>query len=58
MEGLEGGLILQSGRSMGTNIEYENVSLQIISKELSSSNRDEIIEDIVAIIRWKNRACA
>jgi hypothetical protein len=50
--------LTRSGRSITTTIPFENVSLQIISEELSSSKKGEIVEgDIVGIIRWKARTC-
>lgn len=51
-------LIAQNGRSITTITEYENVSIQIFSEDLSKPGQRDITEtDIVATARWKNRAC-
>ena len=53
-----GGLILQSGNSMATNTEYENVSIRIYSDtSLSSERGGTVAEDLVATITWKHRKC-
>jgi hypothetical protein len=53
-----GDLILQSGNSVVTNTEYENVSIRIYSDAPQSSDRDEtVVEDLVATITWKHRKC-
>lgn len=51
-------LILPGARSTTTKIGYENVVLQIFSKRIPSSRKNEIIEaDIAATIQWRNRTC-
>ena len=51
-------LITQSGPSMTTNIEYENVSIQIYGATLPSKHKNEIaVSEVVATIKWKQRAC-
>jgi hypothetical protein len=50
--------LTRAGHSITTTIQFENVSLQIFSEELSSSKKGEIVEgDVVGIIRWKTRRC-
>lgn len=54
----EGTLITQGGHSVSTNIDFENVAIQIVSEQLPASGKGEIAErDIVATIQWKHRAC-
>jgi hypothetical protein len=53
-----GDLIVRSGHGMTTNVEYENVLIQIVDKELSSSRHGVTVEGaIVATIHWKHRKC-
>jgi hypothetical protein len=53
-----GNLITQSGHSITTNMDFENVSIQIFGQELRASSPGEIAEDdIVATVHWKNRKC-
>ena len=55
---LAGNLITLGGHSITTNIDFENVSIQVFSEELPASNQREIVErDIVATAHWKNRKC-
>jgi len=55
---LEGTLITQGGHSLSTNVDFENVTLQIVSEQLPVSHKGEIVErDILATIRWKHRRC-
>ncbi|MBZ5531769.1 MAG: hypothetical protein LAO20_10085 [Acidobacteriia bacterium] len=50
--------ISESGRSLVTSSEYENISIQIYSAVLPSSTKHEIVADnVAATIRWKNRRC-
>jgi hypothetical protein len=51
-------LITRTGPGMTTTIDFENVSIQVVSKVVSgSTNRPLITEDVAAIIQWKNRKC-
>jgi hypothetical protein len=51
-------LITRSGNSITTNIDFANVSIQIVSKALPASSHGEIAEgDITATVHWKNRKC-
>jgi hypothetical protein len=50
--------LTRAGHSITTTIQFENVSLQIVSEELSTAKKEEIVEgDTVGIIRWKARRC-
>jgi hypothetical protein len=51
-------LITQEGGGITTTAVFENVTIQIFGKDLSAPHKHEIVEDdIVAIVRWKNRKC-
>jgi hypothetical protein len=49
-------MILQSGRGMAMNTEYENVSIVIYS-DASQRQGQTVARDIVATITWKHRTC-
>jgi hypothetical protein len=51
-------VITRTGPGMTTNIDFENVSIQVVSKVVSGSTKRPLItEDVAAIIQWKNRKC-
>jgi len=50
-------LITIVGPEMTTDTEYENVSIQIHSHVLHASRKSEVVDDIAATIKWKNRKC-
>ena len=51
-------MITETGNSLVTFSEYENVSIQIYSAILPTSKKHKIAaDDVAAIIRWKNRKC-
>ena len=53
-----GELILQSGSSLTTTIDFENVFIQIVSRRMPTSDASTTrIEDVVASVHWKNREC-
>jgi hypothetical protein len=53
-----GALITQGGHSLTTNIDFENVSIQIYSgASRASDQRGITADDVVARIIWKNRRC-
>jgi hypothetical protein len=55
---LERDLINISGHSVTTTMDFTNVSIQIIGRELSTKvQRDVVDEEVVATIRWKARRC-
>ncbi|WP_348265166.1 hypothetical protein P8935_11630 [Telmatobacter sp. DSM 110680] len=52
------GLISVSGTGMNQLDDYENVSIDVYSKVLSSSKRKMTVEgNLAAVIRWKHRKC-
>jgi hypothetical protein len=52
------GLTTITGHAMRKTEDYENVTLQIDSVLLTGSpEKNAIVEDIVATIKWKNRLC-
>lgn len=56
--GLGGGdEISESGHSLVTSSQYENVSIHIYSAVSSSKNREIVAADIAAVLRWNNRKC-
>jgi len=51
-------MIAETGKSLTTLSEYENVSIQIYSALLPNSKKPKIVlDDLAAVIRWKNRKC-
>lgn len=47
----EGNLITIVGHGMTTNMDYENVSIQIYSNALRASKKSEVVDDIAATIK-------
>ena len=56
-KGFERDLIIIDGPGMTTNIEYENVSIQISSHVLRASRKNMAVNTIAATIIWKQRKC-
>jgi hypothetical protein len=55
---LGGNLITEGGHSVVTNMDFANVSVQIVGEDLSTSISEGIVErDVVATVHWKNRKC-
>jgi hypothetical protein len=53
-----GNLITESGLSMTTNIEFENVLIQIYGATLPSRHKKETtVNEVVATVKWKQRMC-
>ncbi len=53
-----GNLITQSGHSLTTNIEFENVTLQIYGSTSPSDRKNAIkVNEVVATVKWKDRIC-
>lgn len=51
-------MIITAGVGMSTNIEYENISVQLFSHVVSGRKRISFIDDnVAATIIWKNRKC-
>lgn len=51
-------LMIQDGHTMTTNIEYENVLVQIFGATLPSRHKHETtVNEVVATIKWKQRVC-
>ena len=51
------GLTDVAGRGMTTNVEYENVTLQIHSAVIGGTGKESTVENVAAVIHWKNRKC-
>jgi hypothetical protein len=50
--------ITESGQSLTTNIDYENVSIRIYGATLPSKHKNEIaVNEVVATVKWKHRIC-
>lgn len=49
--------ISEMGNTVTTTTEYQNVSLDVVAKDLPSKRHEIIEETVVAIIHWKNRKC-
>jgi hypothetical protein len=53
-----GTLITQGGQSLTTNVDYANVSIQIFGDASTVVGKDGIVADeVVAVLKWKNRTC-
>lgn len=53
-----GNLVTQSGQSVTTKIEYENVSIRVYGVTLPSKHKNEIaVNEVVATVKWKQRSC-
>ena len=51
-------LITQGGDSLTTNIEFENVSIQIYGATSPSDHKREItVNEVIATVKWKQRMC-
>jgi len=48
--------ITQSGGSLTTNIDFQNVSIQIYGNA-TSEKRGITVDEVVATLKWKNRKC-
>jgi len=57
LKGIAGNLSTESGQDLTTNIEFDNVSIQIYAQILSASKRRTIVDEVAATLRWKNRKC-
>jgi hypothetical protein len=56
-KGFERGDLIELGHSLTITAEFEKVSIQIVSKELSARRHTINVENVVAVVRWKNRTC-
>jgi hypothetical protein len=54
---LEQGMTTQSGASMVSDEEYQNVSIQIYSNVLSQEKDAVTADEVTATLKWKNRKC-
>ena len=53
-----GSLITQSGKGLTTTMDFEHVSIQFYAAVLSSDHkRETVVDEVVATVKWKNRAC-
>jgi hypothetical protein len=52
-----GSLITQSGQSMTTNIDFQNVSIEIYGATSSAGEGGTVVDEVTATLRWKNRKC-
>lgn len=58
LKGVAGNLITKSGQGLTTNIDFENVSIQIYGQILSAASKGETtVNEVAATLRWKNRKC-
>lgn len=49
----------QEGQGLTTYIDYQNVSVQIYGNVTSGpKSQTEVVDNVVATIRWKNRKCS
>jgi hypothetical protein len=51
------GLIVVAGPGRTTIVEYENVTVQIDSAVIGVARKEKTVENVAAVIRWKNRKC-
>jgi hypothetical protein len=53
-----GTLITRSGSALTTNIDYENISVQIYDRVISQPKKNEVhTENVAVVIHWKGREC-
>jgi hypothetical protein len=53
-----GDLVIQTGNTMTTSTEFENVLIQTYGATLRSSHKNEItVNEVVATVKWKQRVC-
>jgi hypothetical protein len=53
-----GTLITQGGQSLTTNIEFENVSIQIYGNTSSAAGKGgTTVDEVASTLRWNNREC-
>jgi hypothetical protein len=58
LEGPLNNLMLVVGHGITTSVEYENVTVQIESAVIDNSNKKStVVDDVAAVIKWKNRKC-
>ena len=50
-------LMFVAGGRMTTVVEYENVSVQIESAVIGVHGKEKTVENVAAVIKWKNRKC-
>jgi hypothetical protein len=50
-------LMVVAGPGMTTIVEYENVSVQIDSALIGATGKKKTVENVAAVIRWRNRKC-
>jgi hypothetical protein len=50
-------LMVVAGRGMTTVVEYENVSVQIESAAVGVTGKEKTVENVAAVVRWRNRKC-
>jgi hypothetical protein len=50
-------LMVVAGGGMTTIADYENVTVQIYSGVIGVSGKEKTVENVAAVIRWKNRKC-
>lgn len=52
-----GTLITQEGQSLTTNVDFENVSIQIYGNASSAGKGGTTVDEVAATLKWKNRKC-
>jgi hypothetical protein len=52
-----GTLITQSGHSLNTEIDFQNVSIQIYGDASTDGKGGTKVDEVVATLKWKNRKC-
>src|SRR5436190_1281718 len=50
-------LIAQGGQSLTTNIEFENISIQIYGATFPSEKGKTTVNEVIARVKWKQRIC-
>lgn len=51
------GLTVVTGRARTTVVEYENVSVETDSTVIGATGQEKTVENVSAVVRWKNRKC-
>jgi hypothetical protein len=51
------GVMVVAGRGRTTVVEYENITVQIENAVIGVTRKERTVENVAAVIQWKNRKC-
>ena len=50
-------LITQNGHNLTTNVDFQNVSIQIYGDASTAGKAGATVDEVVATLKWKSRKC-